>query len=74
MTDSIRTTLRRRADERGISLSSLSRTIGRNAAYVQQFVERGTPRRLDDLDRLHIAMALNIDERELGARDPWRPA
>lgn len=69
-----RTALLARAQERGVSLASLSAKIGRNAAYLQRFVGRGTPRCLPEEERLHLAMALNIDERELGAREPWRPA
>ena len=62
------------AAERGRSLSDLSRQIGRNVAYLQQFIHRGTPRRLPEDERRHLAMILNVDERELGARDPWRPS
>ena len=62
------------ADERGHSLSHLSAVIGRNQAYLSQFVTRGTPRRLPDLDRRHLAIYLDVDERRLGARDPWTPA
>ena len=69
-----RLALKRRAVERGFSLAALSARIGRNAAYLQQYVERGTPRRLPEDDRRHLAIVLNVDERELGARDPWRPA
>lgn len=68
-----RTRLQSLAADRGETLSSLSAKIGRNAAYLQQFVQRGTPRVLQDTDRLHLAIALGIDERELGARDPWSP-
>ena len=61
------------ADQRGESLANLSRIIGRNAAYLQQFVTRGSPRRLPEDDRLLLAKHLNVDERELGAREPWTP-
>jgi cyanate lyase len=61
------------AEGRGLSLASLSRMIGRNAAYVQQFVDRGSPRRLPEDERRLLAMALDLDERKLGARDPWTP-
>lgn len=68
-----RVNLLRRAVELNISLADLSRTAGRNAAYMQQFVERGTPRVLPEDVRLAVAMRLNMDERLLGARDPWTP-
>jgi hypothetical protein len=47
--------------------------IGRNAAYLNRFVTRGSPRRLPEEERRHLAIVLNVDERELGARDPWSP-
>jgi hypothetical protein len=61
------------AAEQGKSLAMLSAVIGRNAAYLQQFVRRGSPRRLPEEERRHLAIYLNIDERELGAREPWSP-
>ena len=63
----------RLAAERGESLASLSALIGRNAAYLQQFVTRGSPKRLADDHRLHLAKFFNVDECLLGAREPWRP-
>lgn len=36
--------------ERGESYSSVSRLLSRNAAYIQQFIKRGSPARLDDSD------------------------
>ena len=61
------------AAARGHSLAHLSAILGRNVAYVQQHVERGSPKRLDPDDRRRLAIYLNVDERELGARDPWVP-
>ncbi|MEH3046525.1 hypothetical protein [Sphingomonas adhaesiva] len=69
-----RDTIIRVAAERGESLSALSRKIGRNEAYLQQYVGRGSPRRLPEEERRMLAIVLNIDERRLGARDPWSPA
>lgn len=54
------------AEARGESLASLSRLIGRNAAYLQQFVTRGTPRRLAESDRRKLARYLGIAESALG--------
>ncbi|GAA4220320.1 hypothetical protein GCM10022253_24190 [Sphingomonas endophytica] len=68
-----RANLIRIATEKGASLSDLSRKLGRNQAYLSQYVTRGSPRRLPEEERLHLAMALNVDERLLGARDPWSP-
>lgn len=72
--EDVRARVARLAGERGRSLSELSIHIGRNVSYLGQYVHRGTPRRLPEDDRRHLAMVLDVDERELGARDPWRPA
>ncbi|EGD58982.1 putative phage repressor [Novosphingobium nitrogenifigens DSM 19370] len=55
------------ARERGVSLSALSGMIGRNAAYLQQFVRKGSPRKLEENDRRTLAMFFGVDESELGA-------
>jgi hypothetical protein len=68
-----RANLRRRAAERGYTLAELSRLLSRNLAYLHQYIERGHPRVLHEDDRLCLAQLLMIDERELGARDPWMP-
>jgi phage repressor protein C with HTH and peptisase S24 domain len=46
---------------------TISRLIGRNAAYIQQFIHRGSPRKLDEADRKIIADYLGVDESLLGA-------
>lgn len=61
-----RSALMTAAEARGESLSALSRLIGRNAAYLQQFVHRGSPRRLAEGDRHTLAAYLGIDEVLLG--------
>lgn len=67
--DGPRQVLERLARERGDDYSALSRMIGRNAAYIQQFIKRGTPRRLAERDRRILAEYFAIDERMLGAPD-----
>ena len=62
-----RTRLRALAAARGDSLAALSAMLGRNAAYLQQFVARGSPRRLDPVDRRRLADYFGVDEVELGA-------
>lgn len=61
-----RSTLTVIAEQRGESLAALSRLIGRNAAYLQQFVQRGSPRMLAERDRHVLAGYLGIDEGLLG--------
>ena len=72
--DPVRQALTDEVARQGLTLIGLSRTIGRNDSYLAQFVSKGSPRVLPDRDRLHLAMALEIDEVLLGARMPWRPA
>jgi len=57
------------ARARGVSLSALSALLGRNPAYLQQFVRKGSPRKLEETDRRTLAMFFGVDEGELGAPD-----
>lgn len=54
--------------ERGEDYSAISRLLGRNAAYIQQFIKRGTPRRLSEEDRLRLAAYFRVPEERLGGR------
>lgn len=67
--DDPRYVLKALAAARGESLAGLSRLIGRNAAYLQQFVERGSPRRLAEADRALLAAYIGVDESVLGAAE-----
>lgn len=62
-----RAALRRLAEGGGTSLAALSALLGRNAAYLQQYVMRGSPRSLDPADRRRLADFLGVDEGVLGA-------
>ncbi len=59
--------LLRLASGRGVSLSQLSRLIGRNSSYLQQFARKGSPRKLEETDRRTLARFFGVDESELGA-------
>lgn len=48
------------------SYAGLSRLLGRNDAYVQQFVQRGSPRRLAEADRRLLAAYFGVEEALLG--------
>src|SRR5688572_13870883 len=65
-----REALDRLLKERGEDYAGLSRLIGKNPAYIQQFIKRGTPRKLDEEDRRTIARYLGVGEELLGGRDP----
>ena len=55
------------ASETGNSLAALSRMIGRNSSYLQQYITKGSPRRLEEEDRRRLAEFFGIGESELGA-------
>ena len=65
--DPARQRLMELADGRGVSLSSLSKLIGRNASYLQQFIRKGSPRKLEETDRATLARFFGVGEDELGA-------
>ena len=65
--DQARENLDRLILERGVNYSSVSRLLGRNAAYIQQYIRRGSPRELDEKDRLVLSRFFGVDEKELGA-------
>lgn len=52
--------------ERGASLASLSELLGRNASYLQQFIKKGSPRKLEEGDRKTLARFFGVPEGELG--------
>lgn len=70
MAEDGRAALERLIEERGEDYAGLSRLIGRNPAYVQQFIKRGTPRRLAEEDRRRLARYFGVDEARLGGPPP----
>lgn len=56
------------ARDRRTSLAGLSRLIGRNDAYLQQYVARGSPRHLDEPDLRKIAEFLGVGPRVIATR------
>ena len=62
-----RTALAALAAARGDSLAALSAMLGRNAAYLQQYVRRGSPRVLGERDRRLLSAYLGVSEGVLGA-------
>lgn len=61
-----RTSLERLIAENGDDYAGLSKLIGRNAAYIQQFIKRGSPKRLPEKERGILARYFGVDERLLG--------
>src|SRR5574338_507499 len=56
--------------ERGEDFAGLSRMLGRNPAYIQQFVRRGVPKRLGEAERRKLARYFSISESLLGGLVP----
>jgi phage repressor protein C with HTH and peptisase S24 domain len=54
------------AEERRVSLSRLSQMLGKNPSYLQQFVRKGSPRKLEEQDRAMLARFFGISEDQLG--------
>ena len=55
------------AQQKGSSLAALSRMLGRNSSYLQQYITKGSPRKLEEEDRRRLAEFFGIGESELGA-------
>jgi hypothetical protein len=55
--------------ERREDYASLSRLLDRNPAYIQQYIKRGVPRKLDEEDRAKLARYFGVSEALLGGRD-----
>jgi phage repressor protein C with HTH and peptisase S24 domain len=64
-----RVVLERLCAERGEDFASLSRVLKKNPAYIQQFVRRGVPKRLNEDDRRTLAQYFGISEALLGGPD-----
>jgi phage repressor protein C with HTH and peptisase S24 domain len=65
--DDARRALDELIQKRGCNYSEISRLLGRNAAYIQQFIRRGSPKQLDEQDRAVLARFFGVDEKVLGA-------
>lgn len=55
--------------DRGVSLAALSAMIGRNPSYLQQFVRKGSPRKLEEADRATLARFFGVGEWQLGGME-----
>jgi hypothetical protein len=62
----VRRTLEQLIRDRGDDYVTLSRLLGRNAAYMQQFIRRGVPKKLNEEDRRTLARYFDVSEELLG--------
>jgi phage repressor protein C with HTH and peptisase S24 domain len=53
------------SQERGVSLAALSELLGRNPSYLQQFIRKGSPRKLEEQDRAKLAQFFGVGEEGL---------
>ncbi len=67
--DPVRQLVRQRIADLRLSLAEVSLKLGRNHAYLQQFLERGTPREIPEKIRPALAAILGVDEQALRHQD-----
>ena len=65
--DAVRALIEQIVKDRKIELAALSRELGKNHAYMQQFLKRGVPGKLPEDVRSRLAEFLGVDEVALGA-------
>lgn len=65
-----RAVLERLIRDRRDDYANLSRLLGRNPAYVQQFVKRGVPRMLTETDRRRLSAYFGVPDTDLGGPPP----
>tara|TARA_R110000824_G_scaffold50894_6_gene141899 strand:+ start:11894 stop:12604 length:711 start_codon:yes stop_codon:yes gene_type:complete len=53
--------------DNGHDFAAISKMLGKNPAYIQQYIRRGSPRKLDEEDRRRLAELYGVEERLLGA-------
>jgi phage repressor protein C with HTH and peptisase S24 domain len=53
------------SQDKGVSLAALSELLGRNPSYLQQFIRKGSPRKLEERDRATLARFFGVGEEEL---------
>lgn len=68
--DQVRARLQELITESGNSYAGISSLLGRNSAYIQQFITRGTPRKLSEEDCRILAHYFRVSEESLGGQKP----
>lgn len=69
----VRKLILERLDELNLKMSEASIKIGRNHAYLQQFLKRGVPAELHERDRIQLSALLNVPEDSLRGSSPSLP-
>lgn len=71
-TDPVRIFLAAEIDRQDLDMANLSRAVGKNQTYIQQFLRRGIPRKLPEEVRQQLAAELKVDEAILGGKPQVR--
>lgn len=71
--DHVRELIREKITEKGLDMAGLSRLIGRNHAYLQQFLERGSPRELPEGIREALGPLLGVAPDQLRSKPQALP-
>lgn len=69
--DPVRALVRRKLEERRLDMATVSREMGRNHAYLHQFLQQGKPQSLPEDVRAALSRRLGVAESDL--RGPGRP-
>ena len=64
-TDPVRQLIRSALSERQLNMSNVSKKLGKNHAYLHQFLDRGIPARLPEIVREQLAQILGVSEGQL---------
>lgn len=72
--DAVRKLILEKLAEKRLTMSEASIMIGRNHAYLQQFLKRGVPNQLGEREREHLSAVLGVPESELRGISPALPA
>lgn len=67
--DKVRALIEAIIKDRDLDMAALSRAIGRNHAYIQQYLKRGVPQDLPEKVRGRLAAELKVRERDLMPTD-----
>jgi phage repressor protein C with HTH and peptisase S24 domain len=63
--DPVRQLIRSTLSERRLKMSDVSKSLGKNHAYLHQFLDRGIPAQLPELVREQLAVILQVPESQL---------
>ena len=72
--DKIRTSLRRLIEQHGVDMATVSRAIGKNHAYIQQYLTRGIPAELPDKTAMALARYFSIEVEVFGITGMTAPS